>query len=582
MTTGSLPIGIDLGTTTSCVAVYRNEKVEVIQNKMGNYITPSYVSYAEGKELIGEVATQKLIKYPECTFYDVKRLIGRRYKDESVQNDIKLLSYKSRIKERITGSCIIEIKEINKVYTIEQISSKILSYMKKIAESLIGQKVTDAVITVPAYFNAIQREATKKAGEIAGLNVLRIINEPTSAAIAFKLNNLKVKNKYALIFDLGGGTFDVSILLINQDDITVIKTKGISHLGGIDFDERLLNLCIKLFKEKTNIDLSDNEMAVNKIRKQCEDLKKALSDATEAYIDIEKIIDGKNLSLEITRSQFEECCEDFFDKCINCVEEVIQESKLDKNDIDYIIQVGGSSNIPKTKQILQEYFNREELSENICNNKNEAVAIGAAYQAASIKGLLNNEIHKQIILIDIVGISIGIDKNGKMEKIFSNTTIIPNNKTIILENEKNEKDLIFKMYQGENDDNNYNYFLREFKIENIGKNDKFEITFKISVDSIITVYAKKIGDDRTFLLGEKKVLTKNDINRIEKLIQEQKNKEQKNINAKIELLKLCLKENNNNNLNVGYVYNWIIQNPNASYEQYKEMEKELYNTLDIF
>ena len=295
MTTCSLPIGIDLGTTTSCVAVYRNGKVEVIQNDISQYITPSYVSYAEGKELIGETAKQKLIKYPECTFYDVKRLIGRRYKDESVQNDIKLLSYKSRIKERITGSCIIEIKEINKVYTIEQISSKILSYMKKIAEILIGQKVTDAVITVPAYFNVIQREATKKAGELAGLNVLRIINEPTSAAIAFKLNNLKVNNKYALIFDLGGGTFDVSILLINQDNITVIITKGISYLGGIDFDERLLNLCITLFKEETNIDLSNNERVKNRIRKECEDYKKALSDANETYINISNIINGEDL-----------------------------------------------------------------------------------------------------------------------------------------------------------------------------------------------------------------------------------------------------------------------------------------------
>ena len=365
MKTEPLPIGIDLGTTTSCVAIYRNARPEVVPNQIGKYITLSCVSYVNGKELIGEPAKDNLLKYPESTFYDVKRLIGRRYKDESVQNDIKLLSYKSRIKESITGRCKIDIKEINEVYSIEKISSKILSYMKKIAESYLGKEVKEAVITVPAYFNEIQRQATRDAGKLAGLNVLRIINEPTSAAIAFGLNNPEINGKYVLIFDLGGGTFDVSILLINQDDISVIITKGISHLGGIDFDERLLNLCIKLFKEETKIDLSNNEEAKNKIKKECEQLKKQLSEMTEDNIEINDIVKGKDLDLIITRKEFEYICEDLFDKCINCVEEAIKESIIDKNKIDYVITVGGSSNIPKVTEILQDYFNRELLNKKL-------------------------------------------------------------------------------------------------------------------------------------------------------------------------------------------------------------------------
>ena len=572
----SFPIGIDLGTTTSCVAIYRNGRPEVIRNQIGNYITPSFVSYANGKEEIGEHAKNKFLKYPESTFYDVKRLIGRRYKDESVQNDIKLLSYKSRIKESIIGRCILDIKEINEVYSIEKISSKILSYMKKIAESYLGQEVKDAVITVPAYFNEIQRQATRDAGKLAGLNVLRVINEPTSAAIAFGLNNPDINGKYVLIFDLGGGTFDVTILLINQDNIDVIITKGISHLGGIDFDEKLLNLCIKLFKEKTKIDLSNNEKAKNRIKKQCEQLKINLSSMTEETIEIENIVEGKDLDLKITRNDFEESCEDLFYKCINCVEEAIEESKIDKNKIDYVITVGGSSYIPKITEILQDYFNRELPNLNLDINLNEVVAIGAAYQAAAIKGLLN---HEPKILFDIVGISIGIDMNGKMEKIFTNKTKIPNKNSIILENKRNEKDLIIKIYQGENINTNDNYFLKELKIKNIGKNDKFEITFKISVDAILSAEAKKIGTDNTFILGEKKFFTKDDINKIQKLIEEQKKAIEKNEMAKKELLHLCLEEykKNENNPNVYYIYKWIEKNPNETYEKYKEMEKELYN-----
>ena len=573
----STAIGIDLGTTTSCVAVWRNERIEVIKNTMENYITPSYVSYANGNEYIGEEAKNKKINFPESTFYDVKRLIGRRYKDKSVQDDINKLSYKSRIKEKSTGRCIIDIKEINQVYSIEKISSRILLYMKQLAENFLNQKVEDAVITVPAYFNEVQREATRNAGKLAGLNVLRIINEPTSAAIAFGLNNPDINEKYVLIFDLGGGTFDVSILLINKDDISVINTKGISHLGGIDFDERLLNLCIKLFKEETGIDLSNDEKAKRKIRRECETLKHTLSETEESFIDINSIVKGKDLNLTITRAQFEECCEDLFDKCMNCVEEAIQESNIPKDKIDYIIKVGGSSNMPKITEILKEYFNKELLNENLTINLNEAVAIGAAYQAASIDSNINQ--NKKKILIDIIGISLGYDENGNMKKIFSNKTVIPNQKTIIFENKKNDKDLIIKIYQGENDNNYYNYFLKEFKLKNIEKNDKFEITFKISVDSILSVFAKKIGDDKNFILGEEKTLTQNDINELKKLIEEQKKKKQENEIAKKELLELCFDEykKNNKNPNAYTIYKWVIENPNQSKDNYEQMKKELYN-----
>ena len=575
MNIDSIPIGIDLGTTTSCVSVWRNGRIEVIPNENGKYLTLSIVSYAKNKELIGDQAKNKKISFPECTFYDVKRLIGRRYKDKSVQDDINKLSYKSRIKETCTGECLIDIKEINKVYSIQKISSRILSYMKKQAENYLNQKVKYAVITVPAYFNEMQREATRNAGELAGLDVLRIINEPTSAAIAFGLNNPNINGKYVLIFDLGGGTFDVSILLINESDITVIITKGISHLGGIDFDERLCNLCIKLFKKETGIDLSNNEKAKRRIRNECEQLKHSLTIMIENNINIEEIVKGKDLNLTITKIQFEESCKDLFDKCMNCVKEAIKESKIPKDKIDYIIKVGGSSNIPKITEILQKFFNKKLLNDNVTINLNEAVAIGAGYQAAIIKGFINEKEKK--ILIDIVGISLGYDENGKMKKIFSTKTIIPNKKRINLKNKKNEKDLIIKIYQGENDNNSDNYFLKEFKLKNIGENDEFEITFEISVDSILSVLAKKVGDDRIFLLGEEKTLTKNDIEELKELIEEQKKKKQENEIAKKELLELCLDEyqKNNNNPNIFYIYKWIMNNPNEKKEIYEEKKKEL-------
>ena len=583
-------IGIDLGTTNSLVGIWRNNKVKIIQNNFSSTLTPSFVSFANNNILIGEAVKNNLKKFPESTIYDIKRLIGRRFKDDSVQHDISLLTYNSRIKEKKNGRCEIEIKELkDKIYnfSIEQITGMILSFLKDNAEKYMLRfdkniKIKDAVITVPAYFTEVQKQATKDAAVIAGLNVLRIINEPTAAAIAYKKMNPEINKSKILIFDLGGGTLDVSIVSINENDISVLATKGISHLGGIDFDKKILDFCIDYFKKNNKIDLSNEKKAITRLKNECETAKKNLSSAMETSINIENIYKGINFNLTISRIDFENISNDLFEKCMNCVNETLEIAKLKKEQIDNIVKIGGSSRIPKIEELLKKFFGKEILNKNININPAEAVAYGAAYQAASINGDFKDDSDNQIILLDIIGISLGYDNNGEMEFIFSNITSLPNRKSIILENKSDNKEFNIKVFQGENNESKKNYFLKDFIIYNSKKNDKYEIRFEIDVNSILHVFAKKCGTTYEFQIDEKKILSKKKIDELKEMcekeleLQNLNNEKEKAINVKCKLMEKYLEiYNKNKNPNAEKIINYLRKNPNETAETYEETVKEM-------
>jgi len=369
-------IGIDLGTTYSCVGYYVNDRVEIIANDQGNRTTPSYVAFTDSERLIGDSAKSQSAMNPENTVFDAKRLIGRKFDDSEVQKDKQHWPF-TLIKDS-SGIPRIEVtyKGEKVSFTAEEISSMVLVKMKEIAESYLGEKVENAVITVPAYFNDSQRQATKDAGKISGLNVLRIINEPTAAALAYGLQNEKEGERNVLVFDLGGGTFDVSLLILDSGVFEVKATSGDTHLGGEDFDNRLVQHFIKEFERKHKKEIGKNPRALRRLRTACERAKRTLSSVTQTNIEIESFFEGIDFFTTITRAKFEELCIDLFRKCIKPVEDVLRESKLDKSKIHEIVLVGGSTRIPKVQSILQELFNGKELCKSI--NPDEVVAYGAA------------------------------------------------------------------------------------------------------------------------------------------------------------------------------------------------------------
>ena len=373
-------IGIDLGTTYSCVGVWQNDRVEIIANDQGNRTTPSYVAFTENNErLIGEAAKNQTAMNPKNTVFDAKRLIGRKFSDQQVQDDMKDWSYKVISGDADKPMIEVDFNGETKQFSAEEISSMVLTKMKDIAESYLGKKVTDAVVTVPAYFNDSQRQATKDAATIAGLNCLRIINEPTAAAIAYGLDKNKDDDTNVLIFDLGGGTFDVSVLNIEGGIFEVKATAGDTHLGGEDFDSRLLRHFSEEFKRKHKKDISGNPRALRRLRTACERAKRTLSSTAQTTIEIDSLYDGVDFYTSITRARFEELCMDLFRKCMEPVEKTLRDSKIDKSKINEIVLVGGSTRIPKIQQMLSDFFNGKELNKTI--NPDEAVAYGATVQA---------------------------------------------------------------------------------------------------------------------------------------------------------------------------------------------------------
>ncbi|XP_058736661.1 heat shock cognate 70 kDa protein-like [Vicia villosa] len=418
-------IGIDLGTTYSCVAVWQeqNNRAEIIHNEQGNKITPSFVAFSGDQRLIGDAAKNQAALNPANTIFDAKRLIGRKYSDSVIQNDLQLWPFKVIAGTEDNPVIVVNFKNEEKLFVAEQISSMILTKMKEIAEKFLESKVKNAVITVPAYFNDSQRKATKDAGVIAGLDVMRIINEPTAAALAYGLQKKAnyVEERNIFIFDLGGGTFDVSLLTIKNNAFDVKATSGDTHLGGEDFDHRMVNHFVKEFKRKHKKDIIGNSRALRRLRTACERAKRTLSFDTETTIEIDAISEGIDFRSSITRAKFDQLNKDLFEKCMDTVERCLDDAKMDKDLVDDVVLVGGSSRIPKVKQLLQEFFNGKDLCMSI--NPDEAVAYGAAVQAAllceGIKSVPN------LVLRDVIPLSLGISTKGDIMSV-----LIPRNSSI--------------------------------------------------------------------------------------------------------------------------------------------------------
>ena len=490
-------IGIDLGTTYSCVGIYKNGRVEIIPNELGNRITPSFVAFTDEERLVGEAAKNQASNNPERSIYSVKRLIGRDYKDKEIQHDKKLLPYSIVDKN---GKPYIDAKVVGgkaKQMAPEEISAMVLTKMKEIAENYLGQDVKNAVITVPAYFNDAQRQATKDAGAISGLNVMRIINEPTAAAIAYGLDKKAGSSeKTILVFDLGGGTFDVSLLTIDGEIFEVEATSGDTHLGGEDFDQRVLQHFLKLIKKKYNKDISKDGRAISKLKGEVEKAKRDLSSVIQTKIEIENLVEGVDFSETLTRARFEELCADLFKKTLKPVEIVLDDAGYEKSDIDEIVLVGGSTRIPKIQSLIKDFFNGKEPNRGI--NPDEAVAYGAAVQGGILGGEADEDT-KGILLIDVAPLTLGIETvGGVLTPIIPKGTVIPSKKSQTFTTyQDNQETVTIKIFEGERAMTKDNHPLGNFDLTGIPQAPRgvpqIQVTFDLDENNILHVSATDEG-----------------------------------------------------------------------------------------